>query len=124
MKIEQSRTLRCEYVRKVVDGYIAQQWWPPGHPNHDPAMLSNRRGNAVDPPDYRRVGDLFSLSRVPGMGDDVFFLRTERGNEQVKPGDMIVEKDGRKTVWDVDLFFSEHALVNAVPQPVPPPAAR
>ena len=28
----------------------AVQWFPPGDPRHDPAMLSHRKGNSVIPP--------------------------------------------------------------------------
>lgn len=72
----------------------AVQWFPPGDPRHDPAMLSHRRGNAVDPPDYRRAGDLYQFSEIRGMGDDIFMLRTPKGDLKVAPGDWIVTGPG------------------------------
>lgn len=68
----------------------AVQWWPPGNPLHDPALLSHRKGNAVNPPDYRQIGDLFRFSSVPGMGDDIFLLATLEGDMRVSPGDWII----------------------------------
>lgn len=68
----------------------AVQWWPPGDPRHDPAMLSDRKGNTVDPPDYRRVGDLYQFTTIPGMGDDMFFIKTREGEMRVTPGAWIV----------------------------------
>ncbi len=68
----------------------AVQWWPPGDERHDPAMLSHRKGNAVDPPDYRKPGDLFQFSTIAGMGDDVFMIKTLEGDMRVSPGDWII----------------------------------
>lgn len=68
----------------------AQQWWPPGDSRHDPSMLSHRKGNAVEPGDYLQPGDLFQFSKVLGMGDDLFFVRTLEGDMKVSPGDWII----------------------------------
>ncbi len=71
----------------------AAQWWPIGDPKHDPSMLVHRKGNSVDPPDYRQSGDLYQFSTIKGMGDDIFMIRTGRGSSsdvQVHPGDWII----------------------------------
>lgn len=68
----------------------AQQWWPPGDTRHDPSMLSDRKGNAVDPPDFRQPGDLYQFSKITGMGDDAFFIKTLEGSLKVSPGDWII----------------------------------
>lgn len=68
----------------------AVQWWPPGDPRHDPSMLTHRKGNAVDPPDFRQVGDLWQFTTIRGMGDDIFHVRTLEGDLRVSPGDWII----------------------------------
>lgn len=71
----------------ILDGI---QWWPPGDVRHDPSMLSHRKGNSVEPPDYRQMGDIFQFSTVPGFGDDVFFIRTIEGDMKLSPGAWII----------------------------------
>ena len=102
--------------RKRAVEVVARQWWPPGDPRHDPAMVSHRKGNAVSPPDYRRVGDIFPLSTIPGMGDDVFFLRlnADADNVRIHPGDWIVEAGGKKWAVESDVF---DAIYEPVEQP-------
>lgn len=81
----------------------AQPWWPPGHELHNPQMLSERRGNAVQPPDYRQPWDIYRFS--PQM--DVFFLRGENMNDQTKllPGDWIVlDVTGKVRVYRAEDF--------------------
>src|SRR5689334_11317407 len=72
----------------------AQQWFPPGVAGHDPAMLSHRKGNQVNPPDYRQKGDIYCFAEgaSPGMGGDTYFIRIGGANDnvQLKPGDWIV----------------------------------
>jgi hypothetical protein len=68
----------------------AEQWFPPGDSRHNPSMLSDRKGNAVDPPDYRRPGDLYQFSTIPGMGDDIFMIKTLEGDMRVSPGDWVI----------------------------------
>lgn len=83
----------------------AQQWWPPNDPRHDPSMLASRKGNSVDPPDYRQVGDLYQFSKIKGMGDDVFFVKTLEGDLQVSPGDWIITGvKGEKYPCKPDIF--------------------
>lgn len=90
----------------------AEQWWPPGDSRHDPQMLSNRKGHAVSPPDYRQVGDLFQLSTIPGMGDDIFFIKTLEGNIKVSPGDWIITGiKGEKYACKPDIFESTYEPV-------------
>lgn len=89
----------------------AQQWWPPGDSRHDPAMLSHRKGNQVDPPDYRQDGDLWQFSTIRGMGDDVFMIRTGGSNSdvQVHPGDWIITGvKGEKYPCKPDIFDSTY----------------
>jgi len=81
----------------------AQQWFPPGAPQHDPAMLSHRRGNSVDPPDYRRKGDIFCFAEGmnPGYGGDIYLIQIDGRNDniEIKPGDWIVtDAQGNKSV--------------------------
>lgn len=73
----------------------AQRWFPPEDPRHDPTMLTHRRGNAVDPPDYRQPGDLFCAipGNIPNIGGPaVYMIRTGGSNSdvQVHPGDWII----------------------------------
>lgn len=83
----------------------AVQWWPPGDPRHDPAMLSDRKGNTVNPPDYRQPGDLFQFTKIKGMGDDKFFIHTLEGNMEVSPGDWILTGvKGEKYPCKPDIF--------------------
>lgn len=93
----------------VVD---AVQWWPPGDPRHDPSMLSDRKGNAVDPPDYRQSGDLYAFSKIKGMGvDDVYLIRTGGPNDNVTvhPGDWIITGiKGEKYPCSNDIFMATY----------------
>jgi len=83
----------------------AVQWFPPGDERHDPAMLSHRKGNQVDPPDYRQDGDLWQFSPIKGMGDDIFMLRTLEGELRVSPGDWIITGvKGEKYPCKPDIF--------------------
>lgn len=71
-------------------------------------MLSHRRGNAVDPPDYQQTGDLYQFSEVKGMGvDGIFFIRTGGPNDniQVHPGDWIITgANGEKNLCRASAF--------------------
>lgn len=94
----------------VVD---AQQWWPPGDPRHDPAMLSRRKGNQVNPPDYRQSGDLYCFAEgaSPGYGGDIYFIRTGGPNDnvQVHPGDWIITGvKGEKYPCKPDIFVATY----------------
>jgi hypothetical protein len=83
----------------------AEQWFPPGDDRHNPGMLSHRKGNTVDPPDYRKVGDLYQFTTIKGMGDDIFMIRTPRGDLRVSPGDWIITNvDGTKYSCERELF--------------------
>lgn len=83
----------------------AEQWFPPGHPQHNPAMLTRRKGNTVNPPDYRQVGDLYQFSTIRGMGDYVFMIRTLEGSLTVSPGDWIITGvKGEKYPCKPDIF--------------------
>ena len=93
----------------------AQQWFPPGHEQHDPSMLVERKGNAVDPPDYRQVGDLY-LAFKGGMpnvgGDDIYNIRTLEGDMKVSPGDwVIIGVQGEKYACKPDIFEQTYELV-------------
>jgi hypothetical protein len=91
----------------------AEQWWPPGDPRHDPAMLSDRKGNTVDPPDYRQPGDLYQLTTIPGMGDDLFFIKTLEGPLKVAPGDWIITGvAGEKYPCKPDIFDATYEPVD------------
>ena len=79
-----------KYQKKpLVIGAI--QWFPPGDDRHIPALLSHRKGNQVNPPDYRQVGDIFQFSTIRGMGDDIFLIKTLEGDLKVSPGDYIIK---------------------------------
>lgn len=91
----------------------AVQWFPPGDERHDPSMLSDRKGNTVDPPDYRKSGDLYQFTTIKGMGDDVFFIRTGGPNDnvQVHPGDWIITGvQGEKYPCRPDIFEATYEL--------------
>lgn len=86
----------------------AQQWWPPGDSRHDPSMLVHRKGNTVDPPDYRQLNDLY-LAMPGGLpnigGSDVFMVRTLEGDMKVSPGDWIITGvNGEKYPCKPDVF--------------------
>lgn len=68
----------------------AEQWWPPTDQRHNPDMLSHRKGNTVEPPDYRQPGDMYQFSCIRGMGDDIFMIHTLEGSLRVSPGDWII----------------------------------
>lgn len=90
----------------------ARQWWPPGDPRHAPDMLSRCKGNSVDPPDYRRVGDLFQFSQVKGFGDDIFMVRTLEGDMTVRPGDWVITGvAGEKYPCRADIFAATYEAV-------------
>jgi len=90
----------------------AVQWWPPGDSRHDPTMLSDRKGNAVDPPDYRQPGDLYQFSTIKGMGDDIFMLKTLEGDMRVSPGDWIITGvAGEKYPCEPDIFEQTYEAV-------------
>lgn len=83
----------------------AVQWFPPGDERHDPTMLSHRKGNSVDPPDYRQKGDIFQFSTIPGMGDHIFMIATLEGHLKVSPGDWIITGvQGEKYPCKPDIF--------------------
>lgn len=76
----------------------AQQWFPPGDPRHQPSMLAR-------PSKMLQMGDLYPLSTVPGMGDDVFFISTPDGPVRVWPGDWIItEANGDKRRCKPEMF--------------------
>jgi len=93
----------------------ATQWWPPGDLRHDPAMLSNRKGNSVVPPDYSQSGDLYQFSTIKGMGDDIFMIRTGKSSSsdvQVNPGDWIITGvEGEKYPCSASIFEKTYEAV-------------
>ena len=90
----------------------AEQWFPPGYGRHNPAMLSHRKGNSVDPPDYRQVGDLYQFSTIKGHADDIFFIRTLKGDMVVSPGDWVITGvDGERYPCNPDIFTATYDLV-------------
>ena len=93
----------------------ASQWWPPGDPRHDPAMLSHRKGNQVSPPDFRKAGDLYQFCEIAGHGDDIFMLRTgvkDDSRDRVWPGDWLVtDSSGAKRVVTDAKFVAEFELL-------------
>lgn len=92
----------------------AEQWFPPGDPRHNPAMLSDRKGNSVDPPDYRQPGDLYQYSKVPGMGDHIFLVKTLEGDLTVSPGDWIITGvAGEKYPCKPDIFEATYEPVSS-----------
>lgn len=83
----------------------AQRWWPPGDALHDPSMLIRRKGHAVYPPDFLQTGDLHQFSTIGGMGEDIFHLRTRRGDVRVMPGDWVLtDATGAKFVCSSQEF--------------------
>lgn len=93
----------------------AVQWWPRGDARHDPSMVVHRRGNQVDPPDYRQTGDLFlafdgSLPKVGGS--DIYMIRTLEGDVRVSPGDWIITGvKGEKYPCKPDIFEATYEAV-------------
>ena len=91
----------------------AVQWFPPGDPRHDPSMVTHRKGNTVDPPDYLQPGDLYKFSSIPGMGDDVYMVRTLEGPMRVSPGDWIITGvKGERYACKPDIFALTYEPVN------------
>lgn len=97
----------------------ASQWFPPGDPRHDPSMLSHRKGNTSDPPDYRQTGDIYAFAEgmSPGMGGDIYSIRVGGPNDNInlEPGDWIITSHGRKSVCKADAF--EQAYEPSEPSP-------
>ena len=90
----------------------AQQWWPPGDSRHDPSMLSPRKENTIESGGYNQTGDLFQFSKVPGMGDDLFFVVTLEGYMRVDPGDWIITGgQGEKYPCKPDIFEATYEPV-------------
>jgi hypothetical protein len=93
----------------------AQQWWPPGDPRHDPSMLTDRKGNTVNPPDYRQDGDLYcAIDEKYGMGPSLYMIRTGGSNSdvQVHPGDWIITGvQGEKYPCKPDIFEATYEAV-------------
>lgn len=91
----------------------ADQWFPPGDSRHKPEMLSHRKGNTVNPPDYRQTGDIYCFAEgaSPGYGGDIYFIRVGGPNDnlQLKPGDWVItDENGVKTVCKSDIFEATH----------------
>ena len=97
----------AKYRKKpvVVD---AVQWFPPGDDRHDPSMVTWRKGNAVNPPDYRQKGDIYPFCMIGGKAvDNVFFIRVGGPNDNVTvhPGDWIITGvNGEKYPCRPDIF--------------------
>lgn len=92
----------------------AQQWWPPGDQRHDPSMLVYRKGASANPPDLRQVGDLYQFSRVRGMGDDIFMIRTPGGSLKVFPGDWIItDEKGEKSPCSPGVFEATYERIES-----------
>jgi hypothetical protein len=93
----------------------AKRWFPVGDERHDPSMLSHRKGNAVDPPDYRKDYDLYRVSEMKGYGDDIYMIRTGGSNSdvQVHPGDWIITGiKGEKYPCKPDIFAATYEAVD------------
>jgi hypothetical protein len=94
----------------------ASQWFEPGNEKHDPSMLVHRKGNAVSPPDYRQVGDLYCA--MPdgrhGMGGSaVYMIRTLEGDMKVSPGDwVVIGVKGEKYAVKPDIFEATYEPEN------------
>jgi hypothetical protein len=94
----------------------ALQWFPPGDERHDPSLLSDRKGNRVDPPDYRQRGDIYCFA--PGMskgyGGDIYLICMEKNGDSIRlePGDWICtqEVNGKLDKWPVkpDIFAATY----------------
>ena len=103
-----------KYTQKPVE-IEAAQWFPPGHEKHDPSMLSHRKGNSVNPPDYLQNGDLFASpsSDIPGFTTS-YFVKTARGNMRVFTGDWIITRNnGERCPCDPDTFESFYEPIPA-----------
>lgn len=88
----------------------AHQWFPPGDERHDPNMLTVRKGNSVNPPDYRQLGDLYQFH--DGFRSQIFFIHTLEGNMRVKPGDWIITGiAGEKYPCKPDIFEQTYEKV-------------
>lgn len=109
------------FFRKKPVVIEAQQWFPPGHPQHDPAMLVKRKGGSANPPDYIQDGDLYCAAEVSlyGMGPkegDIYVIRTGGPNSsvQVYPGDWIITGvDGEKYPCRPSIFAATYEQVIA-----------
>lgn len=82
----------AKYRKKpvVID---AVQWFEPGDSRHDPTLLVVRKGNAVEPGDYLKVGDFYCA--VPeghyGLGGNAIYqIKTLEGDMRVSNGDWII----------------------------------
>lgn len=91
----------------------AKQWFPPGDDRHDPSMWRDIRNEPNGPDRVLRNGDVYQFSPVPGMGDDVFIIRTLEGQLEVSPGDWIITGvKGEKYPCKPDIFEATYEPVN------------
>lgn len=77
--------MKFQTKKVIVD---AEQWFPPGHPQHNPLMLTT-----YQPGEVRKMGDLSLLIRggVPGIGgEDIYSILAPSGQAAVYPGDWII----------------------------------
>lgn len=102
----------AKYRKKPVE-IEAQQWFPPGDDRHDSTMLSHRKGNTVDPPDYRQVGDLYLAFKAEVQGQpDTYMIKTLEGSLKVSPGDWIITGvQGEKYPCKPDIFEATYDAV-------------
>ena len=94
-----------KYTQKPIE-IEADQWFPPGDERHAPEMLSHRKGNSVNPPDYLQNGDLFASPSTDIDGFPTsYFVQTSMGKMKVFPGDWIITRNnGSRCPCDSDTF--------------------
>lgn len=93
----------------------AKQWFPPPDERHDPSMVVERKGNQVDPPDYRQVGDLYcAMPVMPGFNTvAIYMIRTLEGDMKLSPGDyVVIGVHGEKYCVKPDIFEASYDEVN------------
>jgi hypothetical protein len=92
----------------------AVQWFEPGHENHNASLLVHRKGNSVNPPDYRQVGDFYLAVKggPPLGGHDVYMIRTLEGYMRVSSGEWIITGvKGEKYACKPDIFAATYEPV-------------
>ncbi len=105
----------AKYLKKPIV-IEAQRWFPPGDLRHDPSMLTVRKGNSVNPPDYLQLGDLYCAMPAKDLrmgNENIYMIKTLEGSMKVSPGDwVIIGVAGEKYACKPDIFAAIYEAVD------------